>query len=54
MSKQELLSVLTEAARAGNLSAIGSLMAQLKGLNAPTAEVMGAINLGLSKAALGL
>jgi hypothetical protein len=54
MSKRELLAVLTEASRKGDVSSIYVLMAQLKGLNAPTAEVMGAINLGQSKAALGL
>jgi hypothetical protein len=36
------------------MSAIGATMAQLKGLDAPTSEVMAAVRLGLSKAALGL
>ncbi len=54
MSKRELLAVLTEASRKGEVSAIYLLLAQLKGLNAPTDEVMGAIKLGQSKAALGL
>jgi hypothetical protein len=54
MAKHELLTVLTEAARKGDVSSIYILMAQLKGLNAPTDEVMGAIRLGQSKAALGL
>ena len=54
MSKRDLLAVLTEASRKGDVSAIFILMAQLKGLDAPTDEVMGAIKLGQSKAALGL
>jgi hypothetical protein len=54
MSKRELLSVLTEAARQGNVSAICAVMAQLKGLDAPTSEVMAAVSLGRSKASLGL
>lgn len=54
MSKRDLLAVLTEASRKGDVASIYVLLAQLKGLDAPTDEVMGAIKLGQSKAALGL
>ncbi len=54
MSKADLLRILTEAARLGNAEAIALAMWQLKQLKAPTSEVVGAIRLGSSRAALGL
>jgi hypothetical protein len=53
-TKRDLLAVLTEASRQGNVSAMADTMWLLKKLHVPTDEVMGAIKLGSSRAALGL